>query len=79
MSDRYEQVIGFGDHAGTRFEVAAEPPDDPDGEASVHMAVMAGMCGGRGMPTRKAARQMAAAVLDACDAADEMDERRERE
>lgn len=59
-----EKVIGLGDLYGTRATVTCW--SDEDGP-SLSIALTAGVCGGRGYPTPEAARQIAAALLDAAD------------
>lgn len=73
MPDDYERTIGFADTAGTRGTVTVDvgDPDDPDDEPQIGIALEAGFCGGRGYPTIEAARQFAAAILDAADRAEE--------
>lgn len=64
MADEFEKVIGLADTYGTRATVSCHT--DEDGP-SLTVAIMAGFCGGRGFPTPEAARQLAAALLDAAD------------
>ena len=66
MSD-WEKRIGFADHYGTTTEIAFEQ-DGGDGETCITVWLGVGQCGGRGYPTAEAARQIAAALLDAADA-----------
>ena len=64
MSD-FEKRIGLADCYGT---VAAVEFTDEDGEGMIAMSLSVGQCQGRGYPTSEAARQIAAALLDAADA-----------
>lgn len=64
MPDEFERVIGLADTYGTRATVRCYI--DEDGP-SLSVALEAGLCGGRGYPTPEAARQLAAALLDAAD------------
>jgi len=65
MSD-WEKRIGLADHYGSTVEVGFEDPGDDDACIALWLGV--GQCGGRGYPTAEAARQIAAALLDAADA-----------
>ena len=64
MAEDFNRVIGLADTYGTRATVRCDV--DEDGPA-LSLAVEAGFCGGRGYPTPEAARQVAAALLDAAD------------
>ena len=59
-----ERKVGFADIYGT---TAAVRVDDDGG---IETEVMVGQCGGCGYPTVEAARQYAAALLDAADRSD---------
>lgn len=59
-----EKRIGFADLYGTTAIVRV----DDDGD--IVTAIESGQCGGRGYPTSEAARQYAAALLDAADTSD---------
>jgi len=61
MSRIAEKKIGFADIYGT---TAAVEVDDDGG---IRAELMIGQCGGCGYPTSEAARQYAAALLDAAD------------
>lgn len=63
MSD-FERVVGLADTYGTRATVRFYEDDEGP---SMQLSVEAGLCGGRGYPTPEAARQLAAALLDAAD------------
>lgn len=62
--DEIERAIGFADVYGTRAVVRCDV--DEDGP-TLSLSVECGFCGGRGYPTPEAARQLAAALLDAAD------------
>lgn len=59
----FVRKIGFADSYGTRAEVKAG--DDVVGDDEISLEVSAGFCSGQGFPTLEAARQLAAALLDA--------------
>jgi hypothetical protein len=59
-----EKRIGFADLYGTTATVRV------DDEGDIATELMCGQCGGRGYPTPEAARQYAAALLDAADRSD---------
>lgn len=61
----FERTIGLGDTYGTRAEVSVL--DDGDGPPTIHLSLTAGASGGRGIASPEAARQLAAALLDAAD------------
>ncbi len=65
MSDPTVRKIGFADSYGTRAEVTYDP--DSPGDDQISLEVSAGFCSGQGFPTPEAARQLAAALLDAAD------------
>lgn len=58
-----ERRIGLADLYGTTAQV--ELGDDGD----INLRVYSGMCGARAYPTPEAARQLAAALIDAAEAA----------
>lgn len=64
MPDEFEKVVGLGDMYGTRATVRCSI--DEDGP-QLSVAVEVGFSGGRGYPTPEAARQLAAALLDAAE------------
>jgi hypothetical protein len=64
MAD-FNRVIGLGDTYGTRAEVSVL--DDGDDPATIHLSLTAGVSGGHGIASPEAARQLAAALLDAAD------------
>ncbi len=66
MAAMTERKVGFADIYGT---VASVEVDD-DGDIRTDMTV--GQCGGCGYPTPEAARQYAAALLDAAEKSDEI-------
>jgi len=70
VSEEYERTIGFADTFGTRAEISVL--DDGDGPPSIHLSVLVGQSGGRGILTPEAARQLAAALLDAADKTDQI-------
>jgi hypothetical protein len=61
----FERVIGLGDTYGTRAEVSVL--DDDEGPPTIHLSLTSGASGGRGIASPEAARQLAAALLDAAD------------
>jgi len=65
MSD-FERRIGLADHYGTTAEVSVEA-EGSEFEAGISLWIGVGQSGGRGYPTIEAARQIAAALLDAAD------------
>lgn len=71
MAGDYEKTIGFADTAGTRATVSSYLDEDDEGEPTISITVEAGFCAGRGYPTLEAARQFAAAILDAVDHAEQ--------
>jgi hypothetical protein len=63
-----DRRIGLADSYGTTAEVSVY---GDDGEtSSIQLRVAVGQCGGSGWPTPAAARQLAAALLDAAEAAE---------
>jgi hypothetical protein len=62
VSEDFERIVGLADMYGTRATIRCSI--DEDGPA-LSLSVEAGFCGGRGYPTPEAARQVAAALLDA--------------
>jgi hypothetical protein len=66
----FDRSIGLGDTYGTRAEVAVLDDADEEGPATIHVSLLAGMSGGRGIATPEAARQLAAALLDAAEDAE---------
>ena len=68
--DTFERKIGFADMHGTTAEVSVDREDvNDDEEAGIHVKIQSGFCQGAGFPTVEAARQLAAALLDAVDVA----------
>ena len=61
--------IGLADHYGTTAEVTFYPVDD-EGDADLTINIGIGGCIAEAAPTPEAARQLAAALLDAADAVD---------
>ena len=59
--------IGLADYDGTTAEIKFWDEDE-DGEPTISLWLGINGCGGRGFPTAEAARQIAAALLDAADA-----------
>ena len=70
MSD-YERTIGFADMWGTRAEVSCLFDDDGE-DPSIHVTLVVGAFRASGIPTLEAARQLAAALLDAIDHAEKV-------
>jgi hypothetical protein len=71
MTDSFEKKVGFADHAGTVAEVSVDREDvAEDEEAEIHVKISAGYCQGAGFPTVEAARQLAAALLNAAEVAE---------
>lgn len=70
MSDEVsERRIGLADIYGTVCEVTVlDDTDDDDAEPSIHLTLSCGASSTRGIATPTAARQIAAALLDAADA-----------
>lgn len=66
----YAKTIGIGDSYGTRIEINGEPPEDEEDDPTVSINVSLGFCGGRAFASPEVARQVAAAILDAADAAE---------
>jgi hypothetical protein len=65
-TEETEFRVGFADNFGTVAEVNFWPEDE-DNDATIQVALGIGSCWARGYPTPSAARQMAAALLDAAD------------
>ena len=61
--------IGLADHYGTTAEVTFYPADN-ESEADLTFSLGIGGCSAHTTPTPEAARQLAAALLDAADAVD---------
>lgn len=68
MTANYERIVGLGDVFGTRAEVSVLSDDDEP--PTIHISLMAGQSGGRGIASIEAVRQLAAALLDAADRAE---------
>lgn len=63
-----EKRIGLADSYGTTATVIFT---EEEGETSIQLRVSIGQCGATGYPTPAAARQLASALLDAADAAEQ--------
>jgi hypothetical protein len=65
-TEETEVRIGLADHCGTVCEINFWP-EDPEDKAQINLNLGGGSCWARGYPTAAAARQIAAALLDAAD------------
>jgi hypothetical protein len=65
-TEETEVRIGLADHHGTVAEINFWPEDAED-KAQINLNLGSGSCWARGYPTAAAARQIAAALLDAAD------------
>lgn len=72
-----EKRIGMADLYGTTATVAFWPPDDEDDTATITLRLGVGQCRAEGFPTVEAARQLAAALLDAADQMDKAEQEAE--
>jgi hypothetical protein len=66
----WERRIGMADQYGTCATVSFYPADDEVDEPAMCVSLGIGQCESRCYPTAVAARQMAAALLDAAEAFD---------
>jgi hypothetical protein len=66
-----EKRIGMADLYGTTATVSFWPPDDEDDTPTIALRLGVGQCRAEGFPTVEAARQLAAALLDAADQMDQ--------